>query len=375
MDKVKFKRGELYDLVWSIPMTALAKKYLISDSGLRKICVKMQIPLPRAGHWEKLKAKKEVEIIKLPTIYNGNNEISLELRKEGDENLNGKPSPEIALKEKIEDDPLLNITVPEILTKPHKLIVETKKAHSNNENRHNKNFTGYLRSPLSISATKLNYSRALRIMDTFIKAMEQRGHVFQFKNDSAHLVIYGEEFAISIREKNNRIPKPKTGSWQEYDYIPSGILVFSLRISYHNIEWTDGRLKLENQLSKIIAKLEIKGAEEREDTIRREKARIIREEQDRIKRAKEQEIEKELMKFRVLKKKAELWREASEIRAYLGSIEEKAIKEQSLTDELKDWLKWAHKKADWYDPVTAIKDELMEGVDKGNLTFKKSGYY
>ena len=81
------------------------------------------------------------------------------------------------------------------------------------------------------------------------------------------------------------------------------------------------------------------------------------------------------MKFRVLKKKAELWREASEIRAYLGSIEEKAIKEQSLTDELKDWLKWAHKKADWYDPIMAIKDELMEGVDKGNLTFKKSGYY
>jgi hypothetical protein len=356
-------------------MTSLAKKYFISDSGLRKICVKMEIPLPKAGHWEKLKAGKEVEVTELPTKYNGSTEISLELRKEGEESLKGKQSPEEVLKDEIESDSSLNIVVPDILTKPHKLIVETKNAHINNENRFSKNFKGYLRSPLNISATKLNYGRALRIMDTFIKVMEQREHTFQFKNDSAHLEIYGEEFIVSIREKNNRIPKPKTGSWQEYDYIPSGILVFSVRISYHNIEWTDGRLPLERQLSKIVAKIEIKAAEEKEMHLRWEKEREIQAEKDRIKKAKEQEIENELVKFRVLKKKAELWREASEIRAYLGSIEEKAVKEQSLTDELKDWLKWAHKKTDWYDPNIEAQDPLMEGVDKGNLTFKKSGYY
>lgn len=375
MDKIKLNRRNLYDLVWSTPMTSLAKKYLISDSGLRKICVKMDIPLPKAGHWEKLKAGKEVEITELPTNYNGTTEISLDLRKEGEESLKGKQSPEEVLKDEIESDASLNIVVPDTLTKPHKLIAETKNAHINNENRHSKNFTGYLRSPLSISATKLNYSRALRIMDTFIKAMEQRGHVFQIKNDSAHLLIYGEEFAISIREKNNRIPKPKTGSWQEYDYIPSGILVFSVRISYHNIEWADGRLPLEKQLSKIVAKIEIKGAEERDMHLRWEKEREIQAELDRIKRAKEQEIENELVKFKSLKKKAKLWREASEIRAYLGSLEEKATKEQGLTDELKDWLKWAYKKVDWYDPNVEAQDPLMEGVDKENLTFKKSGYY
>ncbi|MFL5762691.1 MAG: hypothetical protein ACJ77K_02040 [Bacteroidia bacterium] len=375
MNNVKLNRKKLYDLVWSTPMTTLAKKYLISDSGLRKICVRHDIPLPKAGHWEKLKAGKEVEIAELPTNYKGTTEVSLQLRKEGEESLKGKQSPEKVLKEEIESDSSLNIVVPDILTKPHKLIVETKNAHVNNESRHSKNFTGYLRSPLSISATKHNYNRALRIMDTFIKAMEQRGHVFQFKNDSAHLVIYGEEFAVSIREKNNRIPKPKTGSWQEYDYIPSGILVFSVRISYHNIEWTDGRLPLENQLSKIVAKIEIKGAEEKEMHLRWEKEREIQAELDRIKKAKEQEIENELVKFKLLKKQAELWREASEIRAYLGSLEEKATKEQSLTDELKDWLKWAHKKVDWYDPNIEAQDPLMEGVNKENLTFKKSGYY
>ena len=375
MNNIKITREDLYKIAWSIPVTSILKKYVLSYAEFKKTCTRMEIPLPKAGHWEKLKAGKEVEITELPINYNGSTEISLDLRKEGEESLKGKQSPEEVLKDEIESDSSLNIVVLDILTKPHKLVAETKNAHINNENRHSKNFTGYLRSPLSISATKLNYGRALRIMDTFIKAMEQRGHVFQIKNDSAHLVIYGEEFAISIREKNDRIPKPKTSSWQEYDYIPSGILVFSLRISYHNIEWMDGRLPLEKQLSKIVAKIEIKGAEERDMHLRWEKEREIQEELDRIKKVKEQEIENELLKFKLLKKKAKLWREASEIRAYLGSLKEKATKEQSLTDELKDWLKWANKKVDWYDPNIEAQDPLMEGVDKENLTFKKSGYY
>ena len=374
MKDIKINRQELYDLVWSTPMTSLAKKYLISDSALRKICVKHDIPLPKAGHWEKLKAGKEVEIIELPANYNGSTEISLDLRKEGEENLKGKQSPEEVLKDEIESDPSLDIVVPDNLTKPHKLIVETKTAHFNNENRFSKSFTGYLRSPLNISATKHNYNRALRIMDTFIKAMEKRGHQFQLKNESIQVVIYGEEFSIAIREKNKRIPKPKTNSWQEYDYIPSGILVFSLRISYHNIEWADGRQPLENQVSKIIAKLEMKGAEERADTLRREKEREIRDEQNRIKKIKEEEIEQELVKFKQLKLKAERWQEACKIRAYLADIEAKATKEQLITEDLAEWLKWAHKKVDWYDPNIEAKDPLMEGVDKVNLTFKKSSY-
>lgn len=375
MNNVNFKRKDLYDLIWSTPVTSILKKYVLSYTEFKKICTQMDIPLPKAGHWEKLKAGKEIEIFELPLNYKGTDEVSLTLREEGDESLKGKQSPEEVLKDEIESDPSLDIVVPDKLTKPHKLIVETKTAHFNNENRFSKSFTGYLRSPLNISATKHNYNRALRIMDTFIKAMEKRGHQFQLKNESVQVVIYGEEFSIAIREKNKRIPKPKTNSWQEYDYIPSGILVFSLRISYHNIEWADGRQPLENQVSKIIAKLEMKGAEERADTLRREKEREIRDEQNRIKKIKEEEIEQELVKFKQLKLKAERWREACQIRAYLADIEAKATKEQLITEDLTEWLKWAHKKVDWYDPNIEAKDPLMEGVDKVNLTFKKSSYY
>jgi hypothetical protein len=45
MEKVTFTREELYDMVWEEPLSRLAKKYKISDNGLRKICKRMNIIL------------------------------------------------------------------------------------------------------------------------------------------------------------------------------------------------------------------------------------------------------------------------------------------------------------------------------------------
>ena len=46
MKKTTFTRQELYELVWSESMLSLSKKYNISDTALRKICKRMNIPLP-----------------------------------------------------------------------------------------------------------------------------------------------------------------------------------------------------------------------------------------------------------------------------------------------------------------------------------------
>ena len=44
-------RVELFEMVWSKPMTHLSKELGISDVGLRKICFKHGIPLPARGYW------------------------------------------------------------------------------------------------------------------------------------------------------------------------------------------------------------------------------------------------------------------------------------------------------------------------------------
>jgi hypothetical protein len=50
---ITFQRAALYEEVWSEPLPTLAKKYGLSDNGLRKICKALSIPLPAAGYWAK----------------------------------------------------------------------------------------------------------------------------------------------------------------------------------------------------------------------------------------------------------------------------------------------------------------------------------
>ena len=53
-ETITYNREELYEQVWSEPMIKLAPKYDLSDNGLRKICKKLNVPLPPQGYWVKL---------------------------------------------------------------------------------------------------------------------------------------------------------------------------------------------------------------------------------------------------------------------------------------------------------------------------------
>lgn len=72
--KTTFERQKLFDEVWATPVTKLAKAYGLSDVGLRKICVALDVPLPPRGYWAKLAAgktspKPALHKTPLPTTY------------------------------------------------------------------------------------------------------------------------------------------------------------------------------------------------------------------------------------------------------------------------------------------------------------------
>lgn len=66
-----FAREELYNLVWSEPMSRLAKKLGISDVGLAKACRRANIPAPGLGYWAKLEHGKKVRRLPLPPAGRG----------------------------------------------------------------------------------------------------------------------------------------------------------------------------------------------------------------------------------------------------------------------------------------------------------------
>ncbi len=47
-------REELYEMVWSEPITHIAKRLGASDVAISKICRKMNVPRPPRGHWARV---------------------------------------------------------------------------------------------------------------------------------------------------------------------------------------------------------------------------------------------------------------------------------------------------------------------------------
>jgi hypothetical protein len=81
-----FTREEFYALVWSKPMTHLAKEFGLSDVALHKVCRKHDIPNPPLGWWAKKAAGKAVRQTPLPKFKGtGSDRITIaagELRPE-----------------------------------------------------------------------------------------------------------------------------------------------------------------------------------------------------------------------------------------------------------------------------------------------------
>ncbi len=66
-----FTREEFHALVWSKPMTHLAKEFAMSDVALHKICRKHDVPNPPLGWWAKKAAGQKVKEIALPRAKAG----------------------------------------------------------------------------------------------------------------------------------------------------------------------------------------------------------------------------------------------------------------------------------------------------------------
>ena len=59
-------RQRLYDLVWSRPLSAVARELGISGNGLSKICDRLLVPYPPRGHWAKAQAGRGAQAPPLP---------------------------------------------------------------------------------------------------------------------------------------------------------------------------------------------------------------------------------------------------------------------------------------------------------------------
>lgn len=364
MEKVSITRKDLHKMVWKEPLLTLSRRYSISDNGLRKICIRMDIPLPPNGYWQKVRYGKFVPIKRLPT-YTGEEAIELFLRGENDGNGDSLLSPQKQLKTEILNNAKLPLVVPERLAKPDILVLEARECLNDN-NRNHSWHNGIIRTRdgyLDIRVSRANVSRALRFFDTFIKLMRARGHEVKIQYDKTCVIIYDVKIEISLKEKLKWVITPTDYSWVNREYQPTGRLTFRVE-DYNQKMWEDGKVTIEDKLPDILVYLELKANKKLEERRYYQEQNKIREEKERIEREIRERKEKELRDFKNLIKESNQWQQAQIIRAYINAVELNAEKNGGLTDELKQWLEWAKQKADWFDPYLKGQDLILLDEDR-----------
>ena len=355
METIELTRKELYDIVWSTTLSKLTQQYAYTNDGIKKLCKQFEIPMPDGSYWSKLKFNKKFTKEKLNPVYGGVDKIVLTIREEGN-SINVDQTPLTIRTKEIENDPNAPLIVPDEITKPDILTIQTKQYWKGKIS-----FTSYRednRIKYPIRVEKSNRERALRFMDTFTKLIRYRGHTISKEYSDTGVLIDGIFIEIDLREASKRVPAkpPYSGTALE----PIGEFIFKIGKYSCEKEWRDGKVKIEEHLARIVAKLEIEAQKEKEWKERSRIANLKREEEEKRKAEIKKRRDEEVDKFNRLVKLSEQYDKTLIIRQYIEAVKQKAINTNNLTPEKLEWINWATNKADWVDPLINKPDDILD---------------
>ncbi len=374
-------REELYQQVWAAPAVQLAKKYGISSTALAKICKKLNVPRPGRGHWRRVQLRQKIVPPSLPDAGKCRR-VETVIRPVSSRFPVLSLTPEMQSRIEAESRPENHIHVSECLRDPHPLICQTKSVIETAETS-----SGDVvwpppsRPRLDLEVSKAFLSRALRIMDALLKALEQRGFTIELAKDQSletRVLADREKICIRLCEVVDSIELPAEKCWGQKR---RGRLCFRI-VEYDpkggRKTWTDGkRYCLEDCLNEIVIGIMASAEAKRQWRLKREEEeRQWREEQRR--RQEEERIRQEEAAHRKeLENQAASWAKCAQIRAFLAACEQ-AVTERtgSLTpgSPVAQWLAWAYRHADRFDPFkNGYFQPLLEQSPLANAPAKSNG--
>jgi hypothetical protein len=249
------------------------------------------------------------------------------------------------------------IIVPDRLSSPHPLI----KQSSEILNGRPPNEVGLVnpaeKGCLDINVSRSSLRRALRIMDTIIKALEKQGYNVFLSEARTKTKIQEVPISFGISEKlSTRKKRPEEHDLEgRYQFghsrfveerVPSGDLCLTIHdagdfyIYGCQQNWSDGKKsKLENRINSFIdglitaAAVKIERDKEKEEKERRRIGRQRQLEEERLKRAElRRRYLDEEARVKKLISQAENWKKSQILREYIAEIERRAIGEDVTFD-------------------------------------------
>lgn len=373
MTDIKLERQKLYEEVWQEAMNKVAKRYNLSDNGLRKICKKLEIPLPDRSYWGKFHFGKNIPKRKPLPKYDGNDYYIIHATEIVTKQ-NERSFEEYLYRFNLEERTKIisicsSIDSNSVINKYHHIIDKVKEEHRK-QDIYNKN-TKY-----NLDKTETNpevRKRIYLILHLIFTNLEKLGYKAEYSS-GLQAIILGEKINFRIREKNNVVYVDDNshfaltyGNGKRRELEPNGLLELSIIRHYDNNDrvwispkkevWTDTKTKkLEDIIGDFIIELiycACKKIDDKEQRIKEEKERRANEE---IRQVKKVIQDRELERFKDLERDAMNYVKAEQIRQYMRALSKK----EDLTEEDMQYIKWANAKADWIDPITKSEDVILD---------------
>jgi hypothetical protein len=287
-----------------------------------------------------------------------------------------RPSDDITAKISEEKTEASRIKVSMRVVSPHSVVRQTMEALE----RGKVDERGLVRSwgtegCMSVQLSRANLPRGMRILDAFVKGIEERGFVPKGHERKAGelrssvVEVLGEEIHVALEEAVQRTDHVLTreeeeykrrhgwSSARKYDYSPTGLLC--LRINERTDDrlrklWSDGkRHRLEDCLNDVLAGLiAVADAMRRDHEEHERRAREWQAEQERLAELERQRHQEEDLRQELLAQ-VDAWVRSQNIRRFIIAAE-RAAKEGRISmspERLQRWLEWAGSQADRLDPL------------------------
>jgi hypothetical protein len=375
-----FEREKLYEEIWSEPVSKVSKRYQISDVGLRKICVNLDIPVPPLGYWAKLAAGKTVKKPSLPptkgaTTYRRSvfkdpqdDELSLRTRARIDEDATRAPDvPAVSMRPSID----------ECLPLVKRMAKKLEGKHRDSRTWPYCDGAGLMR----VSVSQQNSPRALLVLNMLLETLTGAGYSLSSggkEDEPAYVVLLGSKLTFRVRERARQESIPLTREQlaenkrvgfnlnrQTYLYHPTNeleISAFRVGSTYATATTADSRsAAIETKIHGLVGKLRhliIRDSVQAEMRVEQRAVAAVQEaERVRLAAIRRSAIEQ--------LKRAEEWalrlERANRLRALATEFEAKKVKS---SDDVVD-AAWLRRAADWLDPTVECRWDDVDNAPAG----------
>ena len=370
-NKSRLSRSELYELVWSEPMSTLAPKYGLSDVGMAKICRRLRVPRPWRGYWARKDAGQTVKPTPLPKLPASSPAEFLEVTiHRGVVSAADKAEGPVAEQARFEALPENRISVAEILSDPHPLVALTVKAL-----RGAKSNKGVLvpkaKKCLAIRVSIGSADRAACIFDSLLKALDVRGFTTSLRerNEKTETVVRVDEEDIEIlleETVSRREGKHPQYNWAVYEWVPTGKLVLRIENYWSDRvrkSWGDGeKQRVEECLNAFIVSLIAVAEKTKIHRLEMEERQREFQEAERRRHQEALRSAKEAEEIRALDTSLAAWEKAQRIRVFVAALGELYAASNASTFgdvPIPDWIAWASDYANRIDPLV-VKRTMRE---------------